>query len=406
MSDLPARFLAGVRGAEGLALAVSGGGDSMAMLHLAVAAGLRPAVVTVDHGLRAGSAAEAAMVAEVAARLGLNHTTLHWRDWDGTGNLQDAARKARRRLMAAWARSQGLASLALAHTSDDIAETFLMRLARGAGVDGLAAMSPHWSEQGVLWQRPLLGFSRAGLRTWLHASGHGWVEDPSNDNLRFDRVKARKALRGLGALDLTASRLAQVANHLAEARKALDALADDWAARTLTEAGGTVRIAATLWSAPAETQRRLLQRIILWIAPAEYAPRGTQIGQLLARLAAGQAATLAGCRFSPTATGATALREAARIGPRVDAGQVWDGRWQITGNLPSGVQIGALGRAGLSQCPAWRDIGLPGPALLVSPAIWLEERLVAAPLAGFHAHSHGAKLLLPLFERNSAVISH
>ena len=221
MSDLPARFLASLTSSTSLGLAVSGGGDSMALLHLAVACGLQPAVVTVNHGLRAEAASEAAQVEAVAAALGLSHETLLWQGWDHTGNLQDAARKARRRLIAAWAVQNNIASVALGHTQNDIAETFLMRLQRGAGVDGLAKMAGHWSEGGILWQRPLLGFTRNDLRLWLQAQGLTWVEDPSNDNPRFDRVRARKALAHLQPLGLTPTHLAQVANHLAEARTAL-----------------------------------------------------------------------------------------------------------------------------------------------------------------------------------------
>jgi tRNA(Ile)-lysidine synthase len=144
----------------------------------------------------------------------------------------------------------------------------------------------------------------------------------------------------------------------------------------------------------------------LWIAPADYAPRGAQVGQLLKRLAAGKAATLAGCRFCPTPAGVLALREVARLGPPVGEGQLWDGRWKITGNLPPGAQVAALGRVGLAQCPAWRQTGLPAAALLASPAVWVQDRLIAAPLAGFQAQNCSAKLLLPLFDRNSAAISH
>ena len=368
----------------------------MALLHLAVACGLKPAIVTVNHGLRAEAAAEADQVAAVAAAVGLTHTTLFWQGWDGSGNLQDAARKARRHLIAAWARQNAIATVALGHTQDDVAETFLMRLARGAGVDGLAAMAGDWPEGGILWQRPLLGFSRAELRVWLQDNGKAWVEDPSNDNPRFDRVRARKALPHLHALGLSPSRLAQVAAHLAEARAALDALADHWARQTLREEAGTVLIDPALWTAPAETQRRVLQRVILWIAPADYAPRGAHLGQLLARLAAGQAATLAGVRFTTGRGDLRALREAKAAAPRCPADHIWDGRWQASGDVPQGAELGALGAEGLAQCPMWRDMGLPRAALLASPAIWLGDRLLAAPLAGFQTARIRALPVRPL----------
>ncbi len=396
MSDLPARFLARLMPSQSLGLAVSGGGDSMALLHLAVACGLRPAIVTVNHGLRAEAAGEADQVAAVATSLGLRHSTLLWQGWDHSGNLQDAARKARRSLIAAWARENHIAAVALGHTQNDVAETFVMRLARGAGVDGLATMAQHWREGGILWQRPLLGFTRTELRAWLQAQGKTWVEDPSNDNSRFDRVRARKALVHLQPLGITSANLAQVAAHLAEARTALDALADQWASQTLHEEAGTVLIAPALWTAPAETQRRVLQRVLMWIAPADYAPRGSQLGHLLARLAAGQAATLAGVRFIHGRGGLRALREVKAAAPRCPADHLWDGRWQVAGDLPQGAELGALNTAGLAECPDWRSTGLPRAALLASPAVWLGDRLIAAPLAGFQTALIRALPLHPL----------
>ena len=396
MNDLPARFLANLAPCQNLGVAVSGGGDSMALLYLAVACGLNPAVVTVNHGLRAEAAAEAAQVAAVAGDLGLSHTTLRWENWDQLGNLQDHARKARRRLIAAWAQENNIATVALGHTQNDVAETFLMRLQRGAGVDGLAAMSGHWSEGGILWQRPLLGFARKDLRLWLQTQGKTWVEDPSNDNPRFERVRARASLARLHPLGLTADRLAHVAAHLAEARAALDVLADQWAIQTLREEAGTVLITTALWTAPAETQRRVLQRVILWIAPADYAPRGQQLGQLLMRLAQGQAATLAGVRFTQARGVLRALREFKVTAPRCEADQIWDGRWQVAGDLPQGAEVGALDTTGLVQCPDWRSTGLPRAALLASPAVWLGDKLIAAPLAGFQTGSIRTLPLHPL----------
>lgn len=401
MTDLAARLVSGLRQTEGLALAVSGGGDSMAMLHLAVAAGLRPSVVTVDHGLRPEAAAEAAMVAAVATGLGLPHRTLRWQRWDGRGNLQNEARKARRQLIADWAVEIGLTSVALAHTQDDVAETFLMRLARGAGVDGLAAMATSWVEGGVLWQRPLLTVARADLRRWLEGRGLTWVEDPSNDNVRFDRVKVRKAMAPLSALGLTGGRLAEVARHLAEAQAALDVLADNWSRECLIEEAGTVRLSPALWRAPEETQRRLIRRVILWIAPSDYAPRGAQISHLLAALKGGQAATLAGCRFLADQR---AVREARAAAPRTK-GMVWDGRWRLSTPLPDGAELGAMGAEGLAQCD-WRAAGLPRAALLAAPAVWQGKTLIAAPLLGFGPPELGVVPLQPLQERNSVPLSH
>ena len=385
-----------------LGLAVSGGGDSLAMLHLAVAAGLAVRAVTVDHGLRPEAAAEAARVADICAGLGVAHDTLRWH-WDGKGNLQDEARRARRALIGAWAVGHDLWAVALAHTQDDLAETLLMRLARGAGVDGLSAMTPAWQEDGVTWLRPLLGVSRGRLRDWLSSRGLAWIDDPSNDNPRFDRVKARRTLAQLAPLGLAAPRLAEVAQHLAEARQALDWATDALWTRAVQDHGTALRIdPAALGAAPPELRRRCLQRLLQQLAPADYAPRGAEMQRLLARVVAGQGGTLAGCRFQALKSGLWAFREAEAVGGlRAVQGQAWDGRWCIEGPWPEGAEMRALGAEGLALCPEWRASGLPRAALLASPGLWQGERLVAAPQAGLGA---AAFCLLPQFQAPGLII--
>src|SRR5690606_22697748 len=147
--------------------------------------------VTVNHGLRPDAAAEAAMVASASATLAIPHHTLHWTGWDRQGNLQDAARRARSALIRDWAMAHDISLILLGHTADDQAETVLMRLARGSGVDGLAGMSVHRGGTPAIL-RPLLGLHRQTLRDWLSAQGVTWADDPSNDDSRYDRIKARQ----------------------------------------------------------------------------------------------------------------------------------------------------------------------------------------------------------------------
>lgn len=367
-----------------LGLAVSGGGDSMAMLQLAVAAGLRVAVATVDHGLRPESAAEAALVGRVCAGLGVPHVVLAWQ-WDRKGNLQDQARRARRELMAEWARRRGIGCVAFGHTQDDVAETFLMRLSRGAGVDGLAAMVPVWVGQGIGWARPLLGASRAELRDYLRGIGAVWVEDPSNDVLRFDRVKARKALITLAPLGLNAARLAEVAAHLAEARAALDCVAGRaFEAVVVADQGAFVIDAVALAAEPDEVQRRVVLGVIHQISRAEFGPRGPSLARIQAAVLAGQPSGLAGVRFLPGKAGMRAFRDAQAVKAVVSGpNQRWDGRWRVSGPWQESMDVRALGVAGLAACADWRRSGRPRAELLGSPSVWLGARLIAAPLAGF-----------------------
>ncbi len=355
----------------------------MALLCLAAEAGLPVMAVTVDHGLRPEAADEAAWVGALCQRLGVAHDVLRWQDWDGTGNLQDAARRARLRLIADWARGHGIGTVALGHTQDDQAETVLMRLARRAGVDGLAGMSPWRHHLGVCWTRPLLGISRAELRDWLHARGQDWKEDPSNDALRFDRVKARHALAALGPLGLNAAVLAGVASQMADARAALR-LQTQEAARRLAqvEAGDVVIDRDGLASLPVEIRRRLLLAAIVWVASAEYGPRSDALQGALDAVAAGRDATLSGCRLLCRANNVRITREAKALRSIVAVpGAPWDGRWCVTGPEISGLEVRMLGEAGLALCPDWREKGRPRASHLAEPAVWKGDQLIAAPLS-------------------------
>jgi tRNA(Ile)-lysidine synthase len=303
------------------------------MLCLAVEAGLSVAAVTVDHGLRPEAAAEAAWVAALCRDLGVPHDIPRWQGWDGAGNLQDQARRARLSLIANWAKGRGIGFVALGHTQDDQAETVLMRLARSAGVDGLSAMAARRAHLGVVWLRPLLGVSRAALRDDLRSRGQGWIDDPSNDALRFDRVKARHVLAALGPLGVDAGVLAGVAARMAEAREALaeETLA---AAQALArvQLGDVVIDRAGFLALPAEIRRRLLVGALVWVASAEYGPRAEPVQALLAAIARGRGGTLGGCRVLCGPKTLRITREAKAVAEIIaSVGGVWDGRWRITG---------------------------------------------------------------------------
>lgn len=375
-----------------IGVAVSGGGDSLALLILLQEAGLRPLrAVTVDHGLRPDSAAEAAEVAALCAARGIAHETLVW---SGSarpeGNLQDQARNARRSLMAAWAERHGLAAVALGHTEDDQAETFLLRLARGSGVDGLSAMRPLSFGDGIFWVRPLLGVPREALRVFLRARGLTWFEDPSNDNPRFDRVRMRAALPELAALGLDARRLATTAAALGRARDALEQATADLASCTLEEgrAGDLILDRRPLAAAPEELRLRLLADALAWVSGARYRPRLESLVSLLAAIERSDfgGLTLHGCILRPHRGRIAIRREPARVAPPVPFNHGrWDGRWSLS--APAEVQttrwtIGALGFSGLRALHDWRDTGLAREALASTPAVWQDDTLVGAPVLG------------------------
>lgn len=362
-------------------VALSGGGDSVALLHVLRHAAVRVEAVTVDHRLRPGSAAEAAAVAADCRALGVPHMVRVWDHGAVSGNLMDQARRARMALIADWARRRGIGVVALGHTRDDQAETLLMGLARAAGIDGLSGMRRSWTEGGVRFIRPLLKAGREELRDWLRAAGIGWIDDPTNDNDRFTRVRARAVLRALTPLGITTEGLASVATHLSQAQAALEAqmaVAADQALRE--EAGSLVLDRAALLALPDEVRRRLIVAAILWVSGADYPPRGDAVARVDAAIARGAQATLWGCRLG---TGPRFLREAKAVSAVVATpDQLWDGRWVVEGPVTSDLEVRALGVAGLRQCPDWRKSGLPREVLAVTPAIWRGETLIAAPLAG------------------------
>lgn len=375
-------------------VAVSGGGDSNALLVLlcdwAAANGRRLEAVTVDHGLRAESAAEAAAVAALCARRGIPHATLQWRGWDGRGNLQAAARAARRRLIGDWAQGRGIGSVALGHTLDDQAETFLLRLARGSGVDGLSGMAAVSRRGGVTWLRPMLGIPRAELRDFLTASGLDWAEDPSNADARFDRVRARAALAPLAAFGLGPERLAATAAAMARARVALEVGCEDLARTCLRygPAGDVALDPVRLAAAPEELRLRVLSGVLCWVAGEVYRPRLARLQPLADAVVSGKlghGATLHGCLLRRSGGAVMIRREPGRVRRPVPAADGhWDGRWtleSLSGPV-AGVTIAALGRDGLARLPGWRLAGPARETLLTTPALWRGGDLLAAPFAG------------------------
>jgi len=271
---------------------VSGGPDSLALMLLASAIPTEPiAVATVDHGLRPESVAEAEIVACLCAERGLRHVTLRLDLKPGAG-LQERAREARYAALGAWAQTAGLAAIATAHHADDQAETLLMRLSRGAGVRGLAAMRrrssvPGFAECALL--RPLLGWRRSELAEVVAEAGLTPVLDPSNTDPRFERSRLRADLANISGLDLLA--VATSAHNLAEADAAIEWAADRSFATISTNRGAIVWI-------PADTPRavalRVLERIVTRLGGK--VPRGAAVARWYELLLDGKIATLGGVR--------------------------------------------------------------------------------------------------------------
>ncbi len=362
-----------------IALAVSGGGDSMAMLALAHAWariwGVRLHVVTVDHGLRAESAGEAAMVARECAALETPHAVLRWQ-WDGQGNVMDAARRARLDLIGAW-RGETRHVL-MAHTADDVAETFLLRLARGSGVEGLSAMQARRRvPQGFEVIRPCLEMSREELRHYAGTLKVPWVDDPTNDDPKYDRARARAMLDTLGALGLSRGDLVATAQRLARAREALRARAVDVAQDVVTEhPSGTLIFARNRFAQiERDTQMRLMSAALGWVSGATYRPRQAALEGALDRALAGGACTLSGAKIEAGRAALFVFRELAAVTGGGAAG-LWDRKWRISG---ADSPVRPLGEA-VSSFAEWRETGVPRAALMAMPALFEGGACVATPV--------------------------
>jgi len=390
-----------------LGVAVSGGGDSVALLCLlsdwSACGGPEIEAVTVDHGLRPDSAREARFVAMLCTQLNIPHTTLIWDGPDASGNLQDQARRARYQMMADWAEGRGIVDIALGHTTDDVAEGFLMRLARGSGLDGLSAMSDSVEFfKPVRFVRPLLGASRDELRAYLKGRGQVWTDDPSNLDDRFERARIRKALDVLNDLGITPGKISRTSERLRDAREDLTSYVSDFAREAVQFDAGDLVLAidrdgagpgGRLVTKSAETFRRILRAGVMWISGSEYAPRSDSLDQLIAAEHARTSATVGGCRAVFHRGTMRLTREWKAVAEtRCEAGETWDGRWLLTGPEDGGLEIAALGEAGLERCSNRKATGRPAASLIAGPAVWRHGEVIAAPLAGL-SNGWSAKLI-------------
>jgi tRNA(Ile)-lysidine synthase len=403
-----------------LAVAVSGGRDSLALALLAAdwvrRRDGRITALIVDHRLRPESAAEAQHVAALLARHGIAAQLLTWRDDKPQGGLAEAARAARYRLLQGWCAQAGVLHLLLAHQRDDQAEAVLMRLGRGSGMDGLAGMASARELGPVRLLRPLLDVPRRRLTATLRARGIAWVDDPSNANLRYLRPRLRQA-----ASEASNAAAAALAGRFAALRGALER-------RLATIAVERVTLHPAGWAAvdglpalPEQIGLRLLSALVGALAGAPYRPRRTALVRALQALRDGRGATAGGCRLVPRRDRCLVTREWGAIVDTIELAPSmpgmrplrWDHRFDLV--LPPGAHgtVAALGEAGRLAAlgnpdfaPDLREslAALPVVAVQALPGLWRDgqvgrpDGLVAVGLAtmGHGGRPGGRPATLPL----------
>jgi len=388
---------------KSIAVAVSGGSDSMALALLAEewarTEGVDLLALSVDHCLRPQSASEVKQVATWLGKYGISCNTLRWDGPHPTSGIQQAARDARYRLMTAHCQQRGITSLLLGHQMEDQAETMLMRLSKGSGLEGLAAMRDISGWQDLKLLRPLLGVTRDQLRQFLMARGQEWIDDPSNDNLDFTRTQVGTILAGLQ--DLPGSDLETISlsvGRLARASRALDQLTSErFDALCEVSPFGFVRFPdVMITDCPEEMALRLLSKALALVQGEAARIKLKSLEHLYERLfirTVSTSETLAGCQISKSKDGWIVCREPGRTGlPEnvLDCGGavLWDNRYQVVDTAADKTvtplvirRIGADGWRTLNKLHLQREEReLPAVVRNSLPAVWSEGELVAAPL--------------------------
>ena len=388
-----------------LGIAVSGGRDSMALALFADGwarnRGGQVTALHVDHGLRPESADEASRVGGWLQERGIPYCVLTWRGAKPATGIQAAARHARYELLTAWCGDKGVLHLVLAHHQDDQAETYLLRLAGGSGEDGLAAMAAVVETPNVRLLRPLLGIPRARLTATLKASGQPWLDDPSNRDPAFARVRVRADLAVAGQGGRRSAVLAAEAGRRGRRRVLRESAVSALLARccAVYPAGYAVVAGNRLAAAPVEISRAALARVVLCIGGRVYGPRGDCLLRLHGRLlngCVGRGATLGGCRILSATGGLLVCRETRDpplpLDVRPGTEVLWDGRYLIA--VRSAARLNRLGRVGWSEVVALRpDLKChPVPAAVrpTLPTVADEAGIVAVPHIGYRREGDGS----------------
>lgn len=379
-----------------LAVAVSGGSDSMALVLLAAdwarARDGRVTAVTVDHGLRPEAAEEAARVAGWCAARGITHEILHWTGPAPRSGIQAAARAARYRLLEDWCSAHDVLHLLVAHQREDQAETLLMRLLRNSGIDGLAGMAAVVERGAIRVLRPLLTLPRARLRATLAAAGQNWIEDPSNRDLAYLRVRLRTQREDFAAHGFTVERLADLADRFGRARAVLENERAELLARAvmLHPAGFAWLDRAAILAASEELGRKALAAVITAVSGAEYPPRRERLERLFqgVQQGLGGGRSLGGCLILPRRGKILICREPAAAAapvPAIAGGRTrWDGRFSL--DLDPGaatdLTLGGLAEdvaAIRHDVPAAAWEAVPAAARATLPALRDARGVVAVP---------------------------
>ncbi len=399
----------------GLAVAVSGGSDSLAACHIAANVCRRLEIplraLTVDHGLRPEAADEALKVKNWLQSAGIEQTTLKWQGPFPKTGIQKAAREARYNLLFEECNRLGISRLLLGHQLEDQLETLLMRLSKGSGVQGLAAMQSMSQRGKMSLLRPFLTVSRAELREYLTSRQQEWIDDPSNENPAYTRTQLGSVLQSLIALPgSNMEALALSSTRLQRAEQALETMTQGYMSEfPVISPFGFVSFRHDFYrKMPEEIAIRFLQRLFIFVRGDGVGPSLSILEKLLSKIRTDRdlkTATLYGCQFRFHKGDWMICREPGRKGLPImqmqdRASQQWDDRYVVLDHgveLQSvsspGFEIRKIGEEGwriLRESDARADVGdLPAIVKKNLPAIWSGDKLASVPLFSYDSKAMG-----------------
>ena len=388
-------------------IAVSGGSDSMALFHMLTdwESSNKPEIIvaSIDHGLRSESKSEVEFVKKACEMKKVEHFSLapttHLSKMPG--NLQDNARSARYKLLRNWAIAKNLQCILLGHTLDDQEENLLIRFFRGSGVDGLVSMEEMVPRNEILWIRPLLKFRKEDLRNYLRNKNYSWVDDPSNHDDKYKRVKIRKILKQLKSNNLITPNFVKTADHMLRASKLSREVAIS-NSKTLLSFNdvGQISFQVEKFSQLFEdSQYRILAGILSWFSGRFYKPRFSQLENMCNKIfnVNMKGSTLGGTVFKKKNGIVTVTRELGSIEENFlvkNKKFIWDNRWLIT--LKSGSQgqlfVKPYGLLGIDDQEIFITGEFDRNAMATIPMIVTERDVKFVPFSNLK-YNVGVKLL-------------
>ena len=363
-----------------VAVAVSGGADSMCMALLLSKSYKKLTALIVDHGLRSESAKEAKLVKSRLEKLGIEVVILKWDGEKPQSNIHEHARKARYELLTEHCKKNKIKNLFLAHTKNDQAETVMLRIYRGSGIDGISAMREKTLKNGVIILRPLLDVTRAQIEAYLQSKKIKWIDDPSNYNTKYERVKVRKVINSLDDKEQWIDRLNLLANNAQRSSGFIkDMVKKEFSKIVRLDKLGYVEVAhAKFFCLHEEIALKILVKIFTIFNGATHQQRLKSLKSCYEAMLNKKDSTLAGVEIKYIKGSIYFIREVKAI----KATEKWSNRFKLSN--PKNYEIRPLTAAGWNQIKAqvikktWPHIKV----VYALPAFFRNNHLVSCPLLG------------------------